>query len=80
MKQTTSIRLSQVEKQSVDEALKYLGMSMAEYFVRLHYAFWEIGKKMTKEKMPESISKEQQLIKKLKDMGVIENAGNAGTG
>lgn len=80
MKQTTSIRLSQMEKQSVDEALQHLGMSMAEYFVRLHYAFWEIGKRITKEKMPERTSKEQQLVKKLKDMGVIENGGNARTG
>ena len=81
MRQTTSIRLSRLERQSINEATEKLGMPMGDYFVRLHYAFWEVAKIMLREKSEEELSREQGVINKLKNLGVIEKDGrHAGIG
>lgn len=77
MKQTTSIRLSSTEKQSINEATEKMGISAGEYFVRLHYAFWNIAKSMMEKRIEDDLSKEQGFIKKLKELGVIEDGRNA---
>lgn len=72
-----SMRLREAEKRSVDEALKKLDMSLSEYFVTLHNAFWESP--LTKQLRapppadPEpQRTNEEKLIQKLQDWGILE--------
>ena len=72
MKKNTSMRLSDQEKESVNEALKLLELKISQYFIKLHYSFWdsELLKLMRSRKEEPATT---SLIALLKKKGVLED-------